>query len=243
MRIKNFIHFVFLLTISMNVAFSQVQLFEQGYSGIVAKTGGAWHPKVNGSSSSIEYNIEGKTTLGISFSQNLVDTLFDFNRDTLSTLIPSTIKTKATGYGAYVILELLEPDKLFPMSFSMLFAYNNTKGEITEGIITTSNQKQLIYSTGPQIGARFYVGDNGSIVPFLEYTFSYVRQFRKHNFPQLKETTELWHSISVSSAYKHLFGSSFGAFIDPKVNIRIGDTDKPELSAALHLGAFYRFQI
>src|SRR5687767_5038114 len=106
MMLKRIIPLALALTTALPV-YSQVQLFEAEVSGIIPYVSGKWNPGIQEYVVGLEYNIDGRTTLGFSYSRPIKDTLsFD----------PAL---KAYTINPYAIFEFIEPDNLKTFSFAI----------------------------------------------------------------------------------------------------------------------------
>ena len=229
MSINSQVKFWLAFLLVTSVVFSQVQLLEQGYSGLSVRGGGQYHPDIMTGTVGLEYNIEGRFTVGGLYGQVVEDTIFNSNADGL--------KVNSKVFGGYGVLEIIEPDKVFPLSLAFItdYSYYTGTGESGGLIVKSHNVSQI--GGGPQVGSRFFVGTNGKFAPFAEYKFSYVNIARR----KVPKETELWHDIGIALPYSHMvWAEKIGIFVDPRFYVRIGAGDELHFFSNFNVGVLFQ---
>jgi hypothetical protein len=244
----------------VSVTYSQVQIFEQGQGGLVPYIGLRATPDLRKLNLGAEYNIEGKFSLGFNYRPNKIlsvktasDTLFQ--NHPIKVIFPDA-EVVPTEINPYFSFELLEPDKLMPISFSFKISYSFIQGEyrvdsvenicsIVAGQTVCADQevdvlifkhKQHVVSGGPMIGWRFYIGPNGIITPLLSYEFNYFFEDRFEPNSLWKSNHPMRHDINAGVPYSHMFNEHLGIMADPKLSIAIGTEKFLDMIFNLNVG-------
>ncbi|MBF0433183.1 MAG: hypothetical protein HQK83_18025 [Fibrobacteria bacterium] len=177
---------------------AQVQLFENGASGLVVKPGANIHPDIIDFTTAIEYTIEGKFTIGGFYSTPIEDSLFqkwpgitagNYTAGSVSVPVNAYSKARSTSFGGYFSFEVIEPDRTFPLSFAIDVSYFRHSLELDLPYVDTTRAtvhtlplvsfERHYVTGGPVMGARFYLGSNSMIVPTAAYALNYVIESRK----------------------------------------------------------------
>jgi hypothetical protein len=211
--------------------FGQVQLFERGSSGIVLPNIGVFaNPDIQEWRVGAEYNVEGKFAIGGYYSQPLSDTIFNDRYGIISKIIHP-----------YLYFEVIEPDKFVPISLSLKASYrfSHEEKELERG--SKAIFRQRVFSGGPIVGARFFVGKTGIIIPHAGYEFGYVIDIHRDAGKPENKTHPLWHDINLGVVYNHMFNELLGVVLEPKVTVRIGADDPVTFFVPFHVGLVLRF--
>ena len=168
---------------------AQVQLFEQGHSGINPSASFLWNPSQMNYSVGFDYNIEGKTVLGMNFTKPLTENINHPNISSFS----------LNPFGEF---EFVEPSIQRSFSFAVQAGYdwttvtkeelsleelvpdenvrNNLSADLKDTILDLFGDNlndfglNRIYG-GPVFAYRVYVSDVFKIIPSASYEFGYVR--------------------------------------------------------------------
>ena len=218
MTFKRILPLALALSTAMPVL-SQVQLFEAEVSGIVPYAGVKWNSGITEWTTGIEYNIDGRTTLGFGYSQPLKDTL-TFDPD-----------LKSYTINPYGIFEFIEPDNLKTFSFAIRadFIQEDTRakpsGTADELKYNSFSRTQM--GGGPQFALRLFSSDKLVMVPMAGYEFFYVEYQRNFlnsstigTFPK---GTYLWHDVVGSCAFHILLNEFNGLTVEPRVTAKFGE--------------------
>jgi hypothetical protein len=218
MTLKRILPLAILLSTALPVL-SQVQLFEAEVSGIVPYAGIKWNSGITEWITGLEYNIDGRTTLGFAYGQPLKDTL-TFDPD-----------LKSYTINPYGIFEFIEPDNLKTFSFAIRadFVQEDTraKAESTPANLRYNSFNRTQMGGGPQFALRLFSSDKLVMVPMAGYEFFYVTYQRN----MLNTTTAgkfpkgsyLWHDVVGSCAFHIILNEFNGLTIEPKVTAKIGE--------------------
>ncbi|MDQ3001253.1 MAG: hypothetical protein M3Y08_08340 [Fibrobacterota bacterium] len=233
MTLKRFIPLALMLSTALPVL-SQVQLFEAEVSGIVPFGGVKWNSGITEWVAGIEYNIDGRTTLGLTYGQPLKDTL-TFDKD-----------LKSYTLNPYAIFEFIEPDNLKSFSFAIRVDYiqedTKAKPKGTEDRLKYNSFSRTHIGGGPIFALRLFSSDKLVLIPSAGYEFFYVESKRNQlasstdgNFP--KETF-LWHDVMGSCSFHFLINEFNGLNFEPKVIAKFGKTrsSKDMLNVTANLG-------
>lgn len=264
-----------------SVSMSQVQLLDDGYSGIVLGPQIEASGKSQFGGASFQYIIESRFSLGVSYGQSLKDTLFEASSYTNviynslltgSGRIPypaskdsvtTTFNKKPTGLRIFGGMELIEPDKINPLSVSMHIGYSHydatQKGLITKANKLVHPENQLLDSlfvqntpdgtlfdlnqnrleSGLHAGWRFYLGDKGTLTLLADYTFQWVKEERTIG-SNTNDREEFWNDVGASAPLSYMFSEIFGMYFTPQVTARLGSGD-PIIMGGAGLGLVVRF--
>jgi len=230
--------FGIIFSLLLSNLFCQVQLFEQGRSGFVPQGGVVISPNVQQWQAGGDYTIDGKFSLRLMYGQSIADTIFPLTNGVYSEVVnDSTINISKTKILPYFIkptltFELVEPDKVMPLSFALeaSFLFMKGKGDHITYKFIGLKHKQSIISGGPNLGIRLFVGGKGLIVPNIAYNFNYAFEERfvfnvAKNNKHFKSDL-LWHDIKVSSPFNYMFTDMFGIAAFPELLVRIGGKEK-----------------
>ncbi len=232
MTLKRIIPLAILLFTALPVL-SQVQLFEAEVSGIVPYAAYKWNSGVSEWVTGLEYNIDGRTTLGFSYGQPLKDTL-TFDPD-----------LKSYTINPYGIFEFIEPDNLKTFSFAIRadFIQEDTraKADDTPPQLKYNSFSRTQIGGGPEFALRLFSSDKLVMIPMAGYEFFYVTYQRNvlnttttGNFPK---GTFLWHDVVGSCAFHFILNEFNGLTVEPKVTAKFGEgrasSDMLNVSASL----------
>jgi|GEM_PF-6561812 len=268
-------------------AFAQVQTLELGASGLNISPFAQLSAKTQQAGASLEYLIESRFLIGASYSWYLKDTLyagiinddnyiydqksttttipypasFNYRIDPLSTIVPYTFNGKSRVMRFYSGMEILEPDRINPLSFSLTTGFTkvhvNQKGisytviEIEAEpvdsllILVTPDVSIFTYNQvgldiGLQAGYRFYAGNNGTITPLLGYTFHYISEER--TIGEKSDRSEpIWNDISFLVPSSYMFNETLGISFNPSLVARLGSQPSLILFGGVSLGLIVRF--
>jgi hypothetical protein len=210
---------------------SQVQLFEADVSGIVPSLGVKWNQGITEVMAGFEYTIDGRTTLGLSASKPLKDTLsFD-------------TKLKQFTVNPYLIFEFVEPDNLKSFSFAIradLIQENTMRDTAAGDPGNLNNFRRTSWGGGPIFALRIFASEQLVIVPSAAYEIYYV-SFHRDNLPKAEfiEDNFLWHDITGGCAFNYKINEFNGLVLEPKVIAKIGDgrsTSKDLINVTASLG-------
>jgi hypothetical protein len=218
MSFKRIIPLALVLSTALPV-FSQVQLFESEVSGVVPFLGFKWNAGISELTGGLEYTIDGRTTLGFSYSKPLEDTLsFD-------------PELKAYSINPYGIFEFIEPDNLKTFSFALRFDLiheDTQKDNATPSDTAKLNSfSRTQIGGGPIFALRIFNSDKLVMIPAAAYEFFYVTFDRtalqgtgtSGSFPK---GDYLWHDVSGSCAFHIIFNEFNGMTFEPKVTAKFG---------------------
>ncbi len=212
---------------ALSIASAQVQLFEQDASGLVVSVGSQWSPGIAEYMADLEYNIEGRTTLGFKAMKPFADTLFQNYSDA-----QLDKDLKAYLLGTYLILEFVEPGLVNMFSFAMRFDFSYEGAQKEE---TNFNSfTRMILGGGPIFGFRFILNDYVNLLPTLGYTFSYAK-YHRDLIPkptvQIKnpfvEGYVLWQDAYGAFATQIQFDELNSMLVEPKLTLKYGDLRDP----------------
>lgn len=197
---------------------SQVQLFEAEVSGIVPTVGVKWNKGITEMMAGFEYTIDGRTTLGLSGSKPLSDTL-SFDK-----------KLKEFTVNPYIVFEFVEPDNLKNFSFAVradLIQENSFRDTVAGDAGNYNTFRRSAYGGGPIFALRIFASERMVIVPSASYELFYVSFHRDNLYApapdQFKEDTFLWHDVSGACAFNYKFNEFNGIVFEPKLIAKIGD--------------------
>jgi hypothetical protein len=216
MTLKRIIPIALALTTALPV-FSQVQLFEAEVSGIIPYVAGKWNQGIQEYVVGLEYNIDGRTSLGVSYAKPLKDTL---------TFDPAL---KAYTVNPYAVFEFIEPDNLKTFSFAIRADFINedsNKPKTNDGTNLNSFSRTSI-GGGPIFALRIFSSDKLVMIPTAAYEFFYVTYKRDDlsvagttgKFP---EGTNLWHDLTGSCPFHFILNEFNGISLEPKVTVKFG---------------------
>ncbi|MDB5102462.1 MAG: hypothetical protein JWP91_151 [Fibrobacteres bacterium] len=198
---------------------SQVQLFESEVSGIVPFAGVKWNSGITEWEAGLEYNIDGRTSLGFSYAQPLKDTL-SFDPD-----------LKSYTINPYGLFEFIEPDNLKTFSFAIRadFIQEDTRAKAsgTPEFMKYNSFSRTQIGGGPQFALRLFSSDKMVIIPTAGYEFFYVTYNRNllnsNQGGEFKEGTYLWHDVIGSCAFHFLLNEFNGLTLEPRVTAKFGE--------------------
>lgn len=230
------------MAMAISPVFSQVQLFEAEVSGIVPHAGVTWNSGITQYFAGLEYNIDGRTTLGFEYAAPFEDTL-TFDRD----LNAYTIHP----YGEF---EFIEPDNLKTFSFAIRvdFIHEDTraKPDNTPQALKYNSFSRTQLGGGPIFALRLFSSERLAFVPAAGYEFLYVT-FRKDYLDPasggtsgiFKDGTHLWHDVTGSCTVHFKINEFNGLAFAPKVSAKFGDGLKSAdmLNVAASLGYVLAF--
>lgn len=234
MILKRIFPFTLALAISTAIpTFSQVQLFEAEVSGIVPFAALKWNQGIQEYVAGLEYNIDGRASLGFSFSKPLKDTIaFD----------PAL---KSYTINPYAIFEFIEPDNLKTFSFAIRTDYiheDASKKSTSDGTSLNSFSRTQI-GGGPIFALRIFNSDKIVMIPTAAYEIFYVTTQTnqlisggtKGNFPK---DNFLWHDLIGSCPFHFIFDELNGMVVEPKVTAKFGEGHQAKelLNVSLSLG-------
>ncbi len=239
MTLKKLIPFTFALALGAAMpSFSQVQLFEADVSGIVPFASVKWNQGITEWLAGLEYTIDGRTTLGFSYSKPLKDTLsFD-------------PELKAYTINPYAIFEFIEPDNLKNFSFAIRtdFIHEDASKSNTEGNTGLNSFSRSQIGGGPIFALRLFNSDKLAMIPTVGYEFFYVTTQSNNlsatgtggSFPQ---KVTLWHDLVGSCPFHFILDEYNGITVEPKVTVKIGEghSSKDLLNIALSAGYVRNF--
>ena len=232
MTLKRIIPLALALMTAMPV-FSQVQLFEAEESGIIPFVAAKWNQGIQEWVVGLEYNIDGRATLGFSYSKPLKDTL---------TFDPAL---KAYTINPYGIFEFIEPDNLKTFSFAIRTDYiseDASKPKTTDGT-SLNNFSRTAMGIGPIFSLRIFNSDKLVMIPTVAYEFYYVT-FKRDQLTAVGTTgafpdgKNLWHDIWGSCPFHFILNEFNGIMVEPKVTVKFGSghASKDLLNVAATVG-------
>ncbi len=236
MTLKRLIPFTFALALGAAIpSFSQVQLFETEVSGIVPYASVKWNQGITEWLAGLEYTIDGRTTLGFSYSKPLKDTIsFD----------PGL---KAYTVNPYAIFEFIEPGNLKNFSFAIRTDFiheDASKNDTTLSGFNSFSRNQI--GGGPIFALRLFNSDKLAMIPTVGYEFFYVTT-QTNNLLAAKEgfkdKVTLWHDLVGSCPFHFVLDEYNGITVEPKVTVKIGEghSSKDLLNIALSAGYVRNF--
>ena len=194
--------------------FAQVQLFEQDASGIVPKVGLDWNSKISSLTAGFEYTIEGRTTLGFTYTHPLKDTLaFDPN-------------LKATGYEPYAIFEFVEPSSANTFSFATKLGFSYYDAPHINATDLNSFSRYLIHG-GPMFGFRILAAETFAFIPTVAYDLS-IGKSRTNNLnppsgnPIFNKSDLVWHDFVGACPMLLKLNEFNGLVFEPRLDLKIG---------------------
>lgn len=212
---------------------SQVQLFEAEVSGVVPYMAAKWNQGIQEAQVGLEYNIDGRTTLGFSYSKPLKDTL-SFDPD-----------LKAYTINPYAIFEFIEPDNLKTFSFAIRTDFiheDANKSDTSNKTTKYNNFSRTQIGGGPQFALRIFSSDKLVMIPTVGYEFFYVTYSRKQLLTPTTgnpaDGTNLWHDLTGSCPFHFILNEFNGITVEPKVTVKFGPghAAKDLLNISLNLG-------
>lgn len=210
------------IAIASSPVFSQVQLFEAEVSGIVPHAGITWNSGITQYLAGLEYNIDGRTTLGFEYAAPLKDTL---------TFDPDLKAYTVHPYGEF---EFIEPDNLKTFSFAIRvdFIHEDTraKPENTAPALKYNSFSRTWLGGGPIFALRIFNSEKLAFIPAAGYEFFYVT-FRQDFLDvasggtsgKFQDGNHLWHDVTGSCAVHFILNEFNGLTFEPKVTARFGD--------------------
>ncbi len=232
MTLKRIFPLALALTTAIPV-FSQVQLFEAEVSGIVPYVEGKWNQGIQEYVVGLEYNVDGRSTLGFNYSRPVSDTL---------TFDPAL---KAYAINPYAVFEFIEPDNLKTFSFALRtdFIHEDSNKPSTNDGTKLNNFSRTQIGGGPIFALRIFSSDKLVMIPTAAYEFFYVTYKRDQLTTsgiqgQFPTGTNLWHDLSGSCPFHFLFNEFNGLVVDPKVTVKFGSghADKDLLNVSMSVG-------
>lgn len=199
-------------------AFSQVQFFEQDVSGLIPHAGFKYSSGIQEYSLGIEYNIDGRISLGFEFAKPVSDT-FSFDD-----------KLRAYKVNPYAIFEFVEPGNLNNFSFAIRgdFIHENTnKDTPTEGDTAMLNSfRRTALGGGPMFSLRIFGSEKVTMVPSVFYEFFYV-SYHRDKLQNLSGDNDdgyyLWHDLTAGYALQYRFDEFNGVTFDPRIGLEFGE--------------------
>jgi hypothetical protein len=196
-----------------------VQIFEQDLAGIHPYLGVLGNSKIIQPLVGFEYNIEGRTSLGVRVGKPLKDTL-SFDTD-----------LKAFFANPYAVFEFIEPGNLTVVSFAMRadFVYE----DVTKPKDNYNGFTRSAYGGGPVFGLRFQTSDKWVVIPEASYELFYV-QWRMNDLfapnpnppPQTSpvhvEEKSIRHDVAGGVHVLYRFTEMHGLDFAPRVVVKIG---------------------
>ena len=217
-------------------AYSQVQYFEAEVSGIVPYAALKWNQGITEYQAGLEYNIDGRTTFGFSYSKPLKDTLFD----------PAL---KAYTINPYAIFEFIEPDNLKTFSFAIRvdFVNEQTSPKPKPAPAPSNGTEYNSFSRtalggGPIFALRIFSSDRLAMIPTAAYEFFYVTAHRDNfvagtpgKFPK---EVNLWHDVWGSCPFLFILNEFNAISVEPKVTVKFGSghSSKDLLNISANVG-------
>lgn len=218
MTLKRVLPFALALSAALP-AFSQVQLFEAEVSGLVPYAGVKWNSGITQALAGLEYNIDGRTSLGFSYAQPTSDTL-SFDKD----LHEYTINP-------YGIFEFIEPDNLKSFSFAiradLIHEDTKEKPKGTPDSLKYNDFARTQIGGGPQFALRIFSSDKLAMIPSVGYELFYVTYHRNQltsggKAGNFKDGVYLWHNLYAGCVFHWIFNEFNGLSIEPKVVAKLG---------------------
>jgi len=223
---------------SVSMALGQVQLLEQGASGLIPFVGANYNQSNTTLRAGAEYNIEGKFTIGGTYSHTFSDTLFQNSPDG-EKILPFVVTPR-------IAFEFLEPDRVMPLSFTVQGSYSYSSGEDTEITLPIkSTYTQHKYGGGPELGIRFFLAGTGVLVPCLGYSLYSIGTDQVKINPtdgagKRNKEDLIVHDITIKSPFNYMFSDLFGIVANPEVSVRIGGEKSPDFLISLDLGVLIK---
>jgi len=234
-RIQNVIVFTFLLLISGH---TQVQIFERGLGGIVPNFGGMFQDEKIFWSGGFEYNIESRSSIGVTYSQPLEENRFDddplYDNETLSSF----------SISPYLHLEIMEPDKVFPLgvTLNVMYTYDGVSQNNDDGNLNRQFQENR-FEGGPEFNGRFYIGSLDMLVPSVGYGLVYFTNTKRNASPVVTDLAGpivsddgFRHNFHIRAIYNHMFNEKMGLVADPRLTVQIDSDSEINIAARLKLG-------
>jgi|GEM_PF-2222074 len=228
-------------TLAAVPVFSQVQLFEQDLSGLRPYAGMKWNQSVTEAELGVEYNIEGRTTLGFAYNQPLSDTI---KWDSSYT----TDKPTAFILNPYVMFEFLEPGNLSNFSFAIkadMYWENLNKSEDN-----LNSFRRILIGGGPVFSLRLWTSDRMAVIPSGAYEFFYVNWKKDLLLAPIPPSTTVTrsnpskgegiaHDFIGSCSLYYKFNEFQGISFDPQLVLKIGEGRSTDELINLHFQIGY----
>lgn len=214
-------------------AFSQVQLFEQDLAGVHPYVGLKWNSNITQPMIGFEYNIEGRTSLGLQAAKPLKDSL----------KIPGL---NAFQLNPYAIFEFIEPGNLTLFSFAMRadFIYE----DITRPDSNYNSFSRSSFGGGPVFAMRFQTSEHVVVIPEVSYELYYVSwRWTWVNPPANQkgndQQTGIDHDIIAGVNLMYRFNEASGINFEPKFVAKVGSSRQSSdlINAELIFGYFATF--
>jgi hypothetical protein len=198
---------------------SQVQLFEQDISGLVPHVVYKWNAGIQEYSLGLEYNIDGRTSLGFDFTKPVKDT-FDFDPE-----------LKAYTVNPYAIFEFIEPGNLSNFSFAIrgdfIHENSNKKNPTPQDADKLNTFRRSSIGGGPIFALRIFSSDKLAMVPSVGYEFFYVSYHRDRldglAGGDFDEGYYLWHDAVGGCAFHYIISEFNGLTLEPRISLKIGE--------------------
>ncbi len=271
---QKLLFFTCLVCSCFSLSLAQVQLLEHNENAFSPRVGFVYEPSIMQWLLGAEYTIEGNFTLGCNYSSSkfLADTLFKHVRDVNPRLASkigvapyaNEVKPESFVVNPYMFMEIIEPDKVFPLSFAIKLSWAYLSGDAllvpvdhrdsllifgnTTWRDTIDNPESHKYhhhdiSLGGQVGARFFLATFSSLIFSGGYDFHYVFK-EKGGFIKTLEpnsTEEMWHDGVFETAYLHGLSELLGISAGAKLTVRVQEDGTPMIFAVLNSGLVLKF--
>ncbi len=210
------------LALALSIAsptFSQVQYFESEVSGVVPYATIKWNQGIKEYLAGLEYNIDGRTTFGFSYSKPIKDTL---------TFDPAL---KSYTINPYAIFEFIEPDNLKTFSFAIRadFVNEQTSAKPKPAVSNGSEYNSFSRTSmggGPIFALRIFNSDRLAMIPTAAYEFFYVTAQKNFVDPKapgsFPKNVYLWHDVWGSCPFLFILNESNSIAVEPKVTVKFG---------------------
>jgi len=219
-------------------ALSQVQLYEAEVSGIEPYAAIKWNQGIQEWLVGAEYTIDGRASLGFSYSRPLKDSIsFD----------PAL---KSYTVNPYAIFEFIEPDNLKTFSFAIRTDYiheDASKSATTDGTSLNAFTRTQI-GGGPIFALRIFSSDKLVMIPTAAYEFFYVTSSTTNLAVGgakgiFDNPNTVWHDLIGSCPFHFIFDEMNGMVVEPKVTAKFGvdHQAKDLLNVSLSVGYVRNF--
>jgi hypothetical protein len=201
--------------IASSSAFAQVQVFEQDLAGIHPFAGFRWNAEIMEYGVGFEYNIEGRTSLGMAYYRPVSDSI-TFNPE-----------LKAYVINPYGEFEFIEPGNLTTFSFAVRFDFIHE--DVTRPSDELDSFRRTSLGGGPIFSWRFYANPQLSIVPRVGYEMFYTRWKKDdltENLGEFDSDYEIWHDVIGSFLMVYKLDEFNALTFDPKAVLKLG-TGRP----------------
>ncbi len=250
MNIKHIILISFVSIFSITVH-AQVHLFEQGRSGLVIPVfAGNVTADIQSVDFGASYVVEGKFGLTGRYGTHLSDTAFKNDSAYLLDSIPLPSGAKSKFWNIEAAMEVIEPDKVYPISIVFKLGYKLVQFEhqytatylgSNVELLGRKHKMHNIY-TGLTFGYRFFVGTRGLIVPSLDI-YPQLLVNRRRNALGLDESYDTWGIQGGGGlVYNQMFTDFLGIMVEPRIFALYNHNDAElGILARLKLGLVLQF--